>query len=265
MSGGAPAAGPNVFELRGLAWRLGAFELRVPALDLPAGRTTALLGRSASGKSTLLSLLGRVEGSYFERPDGLSGEIWFGGREERVELLGLSERELLRRRLRGPELGFVFQREGLFPHLSPLENVVWPLEAAGVARAEATARAARMLGRVGLGEGKTVATLSGGERKRLALARALAFEPRVLLLDEPLTGLDPEALEGLLDLLGEIAEDRGRTIVIVTHQERDVARLAEHVVFMEGGRVAASGRREEMSEAVARFFAGQPIGALASE
>ncbi|MCA9518376.1 MAG: ABC transporter ATP-binding protein [Myxococcales bacterium] len=252
----------SAFEVRELVWRLGSFELRVPELAIPTGRTTALLGRSASGKSTLLSLLGRVEGSYFERPEGLSGEIWFSGAEERLELLGLTERELLKRRLRGPVLGFVFQREGLFPHLSPAENVTWPLEAAGVARAEASARAERMLARVGLAPGRTVATLSGGERKRLALARALAFEPRVLLLDEPLTGLDPEALEGLLDLLAEIAADRGRTIVIVTHQERDVARLAEHVVFMDGGEVAASGPREAMNEAIARFFAGRPVDEL---
>ena len=264
MSASAPPPPPDgtaprpAYAVRGLTWRLGPdFTLEVPSLDLPAGRTTALLGRSASGKSTLLSLLGRVEGSYFEHAPHLSGEVWLDlGADERVELLALSERELLRRRLRGPHLGFVFQREGLFPGLSPLDNIVWPLSAAGIARADAVDRARAMLARVGLPESRTVATLSGGERKRLGLARALAFEPRVMLLDEPLTGLDPEALGGLLDLLAELTGDPGRTTVIVTHQREDVERLADHVVFMDRGRVAAEGSREAMAERLSRFFLG---------
>ncbi len=250
----------EAYRIRDLKWRLGPeFELRVPALALPAGRTTALLGRSASGKSTLLSLLGRVEGSYFERAEGLSGQIWLATSRgaEPVELLGLSERELLARRLRGPELGFVFQREGLFPGLGVVDNIVWPLKACGVAADDARGRAERSLARVGLPANRTVAKLSGGERKRLALARVLAFEPRVLLLDEPLTGLDPEALGGLLELLASIAQDPDRTIVIVTHQREDVERLAEHVVFMDRGEVAAQGARRDMEEALAAFFRGE--------
>jgi len=252
MSAPAPA-----FAIRDLTWRLGDFELRVPALDLPAGQTTAILGASASGKSTLLSLLGRVEGNYFSRPTHLSGQIWLQRGADRVDLLGLGERELLRRRLRGAEVGFVFQREGLFPHLSPVDNVAWPLVVAGERERDARDRGRALLARVGLPEGRTVATLSGGERKRLALARALALDPRVLLLDEPLTGLDPEALDGLLELLAEVAGHPERTIVIVTHQEGDVERLADHIVFMAAGRVAASGAREALAEDVRRFFRGQ--------
>lgn len=259
MSAATPNNGAHpTYAVRGLTWRLGPdFTLEVPSLDLPAGRTTALLGRSASGKSTLLSLLGRVEGSYFERAPDLSGEVWLDlGDAERVELLALSERDLLRRRLRGPRLGFVFQREGLFPGMSPLDNIVWPLTASGIKRAEATERARAMLGRVGLPESRVVATLSGGERKRLGLARALAFDPGVLLLDEPLTGLDPEALGGLLELLAELTADPARTTIIVTHQREDVERLADHVVFMDRGRVAAEGTRDAMAERLARFFLG---------
>ncbi|TNF32629.1 MAG: ATP-binding cassette domain-containing protein [Deltaproteobacteria bacterium] len=255
MSGAPPR---SAYAVRDLVWRLGPeFTLDIPALELPAGRTTALLGRSASGKSTLLSLLGRVEGSYFERAPDLSGEVWLDLGGERLELLALSERELLKRRLRGPRLGFVFQREGLFPGLSPVDNIVWPLTSAGVKPAEARDRARTMLERVRLPESRNVSTLSGGERKRLGLARALAFDPGVLLLDEPLTGLDPEALGGLLDLLAELTADPERTTVIVTHQREDVERLADHVVFMDRGRVAADGSRDAMAERLARFFLGE--------
>ncbi len=258
-----------VYRIVDLRWRLGpTFTLSVPQLSLPRGKTTALLGRSASGKSTLLSLLGRVEGSYFERADNLSGEIWLerAGRNA-IELLSQTERQLLTARLRGPGIGFVFQREGLFPGRSTVGNISWPLQACKVASGqEADALARRHLERVGLNPDKDVSTLSGGERKRLALARALAFEPEVLLLDEPLTGLDPEALGGLLDLLASVAEDDARTIVIVTHQEQDVRRLADHVVFMDAGQVAAAGTREAMDQVLTDFFAGDvPVSQLVSQ
>jgi len=253
------SAAPPLFRVEALAWSLSAdFRLDVPALELPRGQTTALLGRSASGKSTLLSLFGRVEGSYFERPSGLSGSIHM----DDVDLLALSERELLRRRLRGPTLGFVFQREGLFPERDAVDNVAWPLRALGVTRDEATRRAVAALGDVGLAPDRRVATLSGGERKRLALARALAPRPRVLLLDEPLTGLDPEALGGLRELLARVCRERGpegseaRSMVIVTHQREDVLALADHLVFMDRGRVALAGPRASLGAELDAFFEG---------
>lgn len=103
---------------------------------------------------------------------------------------------------------------------------------------------------------REVATLSGGERKRLAIARAIAMEPRVLLLDEPLTGLDPEALGGLRELLADLARQR-RTMVMVTHQREDVEALADHLVFMDRGRVALHGPRAQLGDALSRFFAGE--------
>lgn len=255
-----------IYRIVDLVWRLGpTFTLSIPQLSLPRGKTTALLGRSASGKSTLLSLLGRLEGNYFERADNLSGQIWLerSGREA-IELLSQTERQLLNARLRGPGIGFVFQREGLFPGRSTIGNISWPLQACRVAKGKAATDIARHhLERVGLDPDKDVSTLSGGERKRLALARALAFEPEVLLLDEPLTGLDPEALGGLLDLLATVANDDARTIVIVTHQEQDVRRLADHVVFMDAGQVAAAGTRAAMDDVLTGFFAGDvPVSQL---
>ena len=117
-----------IYEIEKLRWELGpSFVLQVDDLDIPAGSTTLLLGPSASGKSSLLSLLGRVEGTYFPPPIPklLTGEIRFDG----LDLLSLSERELMKRHIRGPEIGFVFQREGLFEGLSVVENVSWPLVA----------------------------------------------------------------------------------------------------------------------------------------
>lgn len=246
----------TAYAIRDLTWQVSPeFRLHIPALDLPAGRTTALLGRSASGKSTLLSLLGRVEGSYFERPEGLSGRIALAFAGETLELLALSERELLERRLRGPGIGFVFQREGLFPGRDAIDNVAWPLRALGKRPVQAGEIALGALSRVGLAPDRQVATLSGGERKRLAIARAIALSPQVLLLDEPLTGLDPEALGGLRELLLTLSSE-GRTMVIVTHQREDVMLLAHHLVFMDRGEVALAGPREALARELEAFFAG---------
>ena len=247
------------FRIRELAWRVSPdFALDIPSLDLPAKKTTVILGRSASGKSTLLSLLGRVEGSYFERPTELSGQVMLllDGAPAPIDLLALSERDLLKQRLRGPTVGFVFQREGLFPGRDATENVTWPLMALGTPKAAAEVRARHALDAVGLGPDRQVATLSGGERKRLAIARAIALEPEVLLLDEPLTGLDPEALGGLRELLARLGAE-GRTMVMVTHQREDVVALGDHLVFMDRGQVVLAGARAELGAELERFFAGQ--------
>ena len=275
MSGASLQGAAHAYRIRDLRWTFAgspatapSFELVIPALDLPAGQTTALLGRSASGKSTLLSLLGRVEGSYFERPPGLVGTIHaaLGPAPDAppIDLLALSERELLRRRIRGAGIGFVFQREGLFPGRDAIENVAWPLRAASRKPAEALAKAEAALLAVGLAPDRTVATLSGGERKRLAIARAIAMEPRILLLDEPLTGLDPEALGGLRELLETLAKDPSRTLVIVTHQHEDVLRLAHHLVFLDRGRVVRAGPRSALEPELAAFFAGVVPSPIAS-
>lgn len=247
---------PSAYRIRDLQWQVSPeFRLNIPALELPAGKTTALLGRSASGKSTLLSLLGRVEGNYFERPDALSGHIDFAVDGQTLDLLALSERDLLKRRLRGPGIGFVFQREGLFPGRDAIDNVAWPLRALGRKQASANEIANAALSKVGLAPDRQVATLSGGERKRLAIARAIALSPQVLLLDEPLTGLDPEALGGLRELLVGLSSE-GRTMVIVTHQREDVLALAHHLVFMDRGQVALHGSREALGRELDGFFSG---------
>jgi len=246
----------TAYSIRDLTWQVSPeFLLDIPALALPAGRTTALLGRSASGKSTLLSLLGRVEGNYFERPEGLSGRIDITFEGATFDLLALTERELLQRKLRGPGIGFVFQREGLFPGRDAIDNVAWPLRALGKRPKDANDIAGAALMKVGLAPERQVATLSGGERKRLAIARAIALSPQVLLLDEPLTGLDPEALGGLRELLAGLSSQR-RTMVIVTHQREDVLALAHHLVFMDRGQVVLHGSRETLGRELDAFFSG---------
>ncbi len=259
MTAPPPPAATLAYELRDLAWRLTpTFLLSVPRLALRRGRTTVILGRSASGKSTLLSLLGRVEGGYFDGRPRASGAIFVHGLStpgDSLDLLSQRERALVKARVRGRGIGFVFQREGLFPDRDALGNVTWGLRGAGVKGDEAAQLAARALANVGLDATREVATLSGGERKRLAIARAIALDPKILLLDEPLTGLDPEALGGLRALLRRLADGQ-RTLVMVTHQRDDVLALADDLVFMDAGRVVLSGPRDALGAELDRFFDG---------
>jgi ABC-type multidrug transport system ATPase subunit len=249
---------PDVaLAIRGLVWPVHpGLTLAIPHLDLPRGRITALLGRSASGKSTLLRAMARVDGGYFTRAPRASGQILAPALArpgaESPDLLSLTRRQLMVARIHGPGLGFVFQQEGLFPDRDALGNVRWALDAHGLPQAQA--RAAAALATVGLTPDRAVGTLSGGERKRLALARCLALEPRLLLLDEPFTGLDPEALRLLYPVLAA-ERDRGTTIVLVTHQRDDVCRLADHLVFLEAGQVVADGPRESLEDRLTAFFA----------
>lgn len=255
------------YEIRDLRWELGPdFRLDIAELAIPAGQTTVLLGPSASGKSTLLSLLGRVESGYFPVPAPTpTGRIVYhppeiapGPRPDPIDLLALDESQLLASRLRGDQLGFVFQREGLFPDRDALENVIWPLTVRGISAGDATARGHALLAQTGLEPDRRVSTLSGGERKRLALARALALDPPTLLLDEPFTGLDPAALEGLRELIASLRAASHRTIVLVTHQRGDIERLAEHVVLLRAGRVEAAGPIAAVRAPLALYLGDNP-------
>ena len=266
MSAQARADETAAYAIDKLHWQVAPnFALDIPQLSLPLGKTTLLLGPSASGKSTLLRLLGRVESDYFlsAHHQGARGEIWLRASpaDAPVDLLGLSERQLLRQQIRGLKVGIVFQREGLFVDLSVLQNVCWPLEAHGMPQHEARARAQELLEQVELSPDRTVATLSGGERKRLALARALGPRPPVLLLDEPFTGLDPRALDELLTLTERLISDspEGLTVVVVTHQREDIERLGQYVVMLADGKLALAGARDEMNETLTAFVAGEEV------
>lgn len=182
-------------------------------LGVARGETVSILGPSGSGKTTLLRLVAGLE-----RPD--SGHVEIDG----IDVTGVPAHR------RG--VGLVFQDDQLFPHLDVAENVAYGLRVAGVARAERAAIVAEMLALVGLPDfgSRRVDRLSGGESKRVAVARALAPSPAVLLLDEPLTGLDPELHDRLLDDLRALLRGRATTVVHVTHDRTEADSLADRVV-----------------------------------
>ncbi len=191
-------------------------------LGVPAGQFLAIVGPSGSGKSTLLGLIAGLD-----TPS--SGEIAIDG----VEITGLDEDRLAR--LRGAKIGFVFQFFHLIPSLSALENVLVPLEIAGETRA--ADRAAALLRDVGLtARGHHYPSqLSGGEQQRIAIARALANDPPILLADEPTGNLDTVNGRHVVDLLVDVNRKRQTTIVMVTH-DPELTERADIVLSMRDGR-----------------------------
>jgi putative ABC transport system ATP-binding protein len=192
-------------------------------LHIGRGEFAAILGPSGSGKSTLLGLLAGLD-----RPS--SGEVHLDG--ERIDNLDEDALSLLRRR----KVGFVFQSFQLLSNLTALENVLLPLELAGAT--DARVRARDLLEQVGLGERTHhyPAQLSGGEQQRVALARAFAPRPKVLFADEPTGNLDAATGARVLELIADLREREGTTLVLVTH-DREVARLAHKRIHLRAGRV----------------------------
>jgi putative ABC transport system ATP-binding protein len=181
--------------------------LRGVDLEIVAGTSAAIVGASGSGKSTLLGLLAGMDVAS-------AGEVWLDG----VNLSALDEDA--RARLRAEKVGFVFQNFQLLPALTAKENVMLPLELAGID--EAGSIAERFLTEVGLQDrlGHYPTTLSGGEQQRVAIARAFAREPAVLFADEPTGNLDTRTGERIVDLLFELNARASTTLVLVTHDER---------------------------------------------
>ena len=202
------------------------------SLEIPRGSYTAIMGPSGSGKSTLMNLVGCLD-------TPTEGEVVVDGRE----VTSLTGRE--RTRLRGTEVGFVFQTFNLMPRLSALENVAIPQLFQGVSRDERRERARTLLERVGLGDrtDHLPNELSGGQRQRVAIARALVNDPALVLADEPTGNLDTETGAAVLDLFDELHAE-GHTIVMVTH-EPHVARRAERIVHLLDGDIERIEQVEE--------------------
>lgn len=204
---------------------------------LLSGHTKLILGESGAGKSTILKIiLGLL------RPD--TGVVWVNG--ERVDLL--EERDLMRVRA---DLGMVFQEGALFDSLTVRENVGFKLfEEAVVPLEEAHRRAEEVLGFVGLTEhiDKMPSELSGGQRRRVAIARAMAARPRVLLYDEPTTGLDPITATTIDDEIIKLRDLERVTSIVVTHQLRDAFYVATHQAVRENGRVRVAAADQEKGE-----------------
>ncbi len=218
-----------MIELRGVCKRVpsGTSTLTIlHPLDLtiPSGRVVAITGPSGSGKSTLLGLLAGLDSPS-------DGHVTLDG----VDITALDEDALAR--LRGQRIGFVFQFFHLLPSLTALENVLVPMEIAGVK--QPAPRAATLLADVGLADRAHhyPSQLSGGEQQRVAIARALANDPPLLLADEPTGNLDSQTGRQIIELLLEVNRSRQTTIVLVTH-DPELAALADVTVALRDGRVA---------------------------
>ena len=203
-------------------------------LDIPAGSIHGVVGTSGAGKSTLVRCL-----TALERPT--DGEVRVAGQD----LTTLSAHELRRARR---AIGMVFQHANLLEQRTAAQNIAYPLALAGARKGQRHDRVTRMLTLVGLdGRGSSYpAQLSGGQQQRVGIARALADEPAVLLCDEPTSALDPETTRSILDLIRDVRDRLGVTVVIITHEMSVVRRICDSVSLLEAGRIVQSGPIEDV-------------------
>lgn len=226
-------SGP-VLDIRGVHKHFAATKvLNGVDLTVDEGQVVVLIGGSGSGKSTLLRCVNLLEVVT-------DGEILLDGEEITDPR---ADPDSVRRRI-----GVVFQSFNLFPHMTALRNVALaPRVVAGLPKAEAEERARELLARVGLADkaGAYPDRLSGGQQQRTAIARAIANSPRLLLLDEVTSALDPELVGEVLDLIGELKQS-GMTILMATHEMGFARRVADQVCFLADGIVAESGPPEQV-------------------
>ena len=198
--------------------------LKDVALDVAPAEVVVVCGPSGSGKSTLIRCVNRLEPIQ-------QGEIVVYGESISGNGVNLSK-------LRA-EVGMVFQSFNLFPHMTAIENIMLaPMKVKGLSRAEAEKIARDLLARVRIPDkaDKHPANLSGGQQQRIAIARALAMQPRIMLFDEPTSALDPEMINEVLDVMTDLAKD-GMTMMVVTHEMGFARRVAHRVIFMDEGQI----------------------------
>jgi polar amino acid transport system ATP-binding protein len=217
--------------------------LRGIDLEVAPREVMCLIGPSGSGKSTFLRCINHLEkidaGKLF-----VDGELV--GYEQRGDRLHeLRDNDVCRKR---SEIGMVFQRFNLFPHMTALENVIEaPLHVKGETAAVATVRGRKLLDRVGLADKVDVYPnqLSGGQQQRVAIARALAMEPKLMLFDEPTSALDPELVGEVLDVMRDLAQS-GMTMIVVTHEMSFAREAGDSLLFMDGGVIVEVGTPREV-------------------
>jgi polar amino acid transport system ATP-binding protein len=217
--------------------------LRGIDLEVATGAVMCLIGPSGSGKSTFLRCINHLEKVDAGRLE-VDGEL-VGYREHGGRLYELRDREVCEKRA---EIGMVFQRFNLFPHMTAVENVtLGPIKVKGVGKAAALERARALLVRVGLADKMNAYPnqLSGGQQQRVAIARALAMQPKLILFDEPTSALDPELVGEVLDVMRGLAEE-GMTMVVVTHEIGFAREVGDSLVFMDAGVVVESGPPREV-------------------
>jgi lipoprotein-releasing system ATP-binding protein len=197
--------------------------LRGIDLDIYPGTSISIMGRSGAGKSTFLQILGTLD-----RPSG--GTIHVGD----VDVFKMKDAELSR--FRGRSVGFVFQFHHLLPEFTTVENAAMPALVAREPRAQALARAAAVLERVGLGHrlNHRPGELSGGEQQRVAVARALVMQPRLVLADEPTGNLDEDTGQSVLNILVEASREMGSGVVVVTHNPALAAQMDRQLRMKDG-------------------------------
>ena len=223
---GPETNGGHAVDIQGLNKWFGTFHvLRDVSLTVARGERIVICGPSGSGKSTLIRCINALE--PFQK-----GRLVVDGSvlDDRLENV-----EAVRR-----DVGFVFQSFNLFPHLSVIENcTLGPMWAKKMPRREAEALAMQYLERVRIPEQalKFPLQLSGGQQQRAAIARALCMQPRIMLFDEPTSALDPEMIKEVLDVMVELADDGGMTMLVVTHEMGFARQVADRVVFMDGGEI----------------------------
>ncbi len=245
-----------MIEVRELQKAFGGQQvLRGVSLSIPKGRTTAIIGRSGTGKSVLLKHLIRLL-----RPD--RGQVLVDG----VDVVPLRGRALDRVRAK---FGVLFQGGALFDSMTVFDNVAFPLrEKTRLPEPEVAAQVCERLEAVGLAEmgHKYPAEISGGMRKRVALARALVTDPEIVLFDEPTTGLDPIMLNAIHRLIADTQQRFGFTGVVVSHDVPDVFEIAHQVAMLHEGTIVAAGPPEQVLQSddprVRQFIAGSAEGPI---
>ena len=228
-----------IIELQSLSKTFGSGESQVAALQevsiaIAPGEIFGIIGLSGAGKSTLVRCI-----NLLERPD--SGRVLFHGRD----LMGLDAKSL---RAQRRKISMIFQSFNLLDQRTALDNICFPMELAGVPRKQARQRAMELLETVGLPDkaGAYPVQLSGGQKQRIAIARALASDPEVLLCDEATSALDPKTTDAILNLLQEINQKRGITVIIITHQMSVIEQICNRVAILDSGCVAEIGDVESV-------------------
>src|SRR5690625_3388100 len=222
------------------------------ALTIREGEIFGVIGYSGAGKSTFVRLLNRLE-------EPSTGQITI----DQQEITALSMKDL---RLARRDIGMIFQHFNLLWSRTVKENIVFPLEIAGVPKEKREERVNELIGLVGLTgrENAYPSELSGGQKQRVGIARALANNPKVLLCDEATSALDPETTTSILDLLVDINEKLGLTIIIITHEMNVIHKICHRVAVMESGKVVEQGDVLEVfsnpKRDVTRKFVGQIMG-----
>ena len=208
-------------------------------LDIHANEMVSIIGPSGSGKTTVLRMLMTLETID-------EGVIYVDGQplthmNKRGKLIPANEKHLRQRRT---DIGMVFQQFNLFPHMTALENCIEaPIHVLGLDRAEAEARALDLLELVGLSDKKDQhpSRLSGGQQQRVAIARALAMRPKVMLLDEVTSALDPEVIGEVLNVIRQLNSEHSLTMLMVTHQMGFAREISDRVCFFYAGKIAEQG------------------------